>query len=174
MSLRRKAPKNLRHFAIQTTGMKTNQLAPLFVETIPDIVDDGVLYVSMSLASVIHRCACGCGQEVVTPLSPTDWQLYFDGENVSLEPSIGNWGFPCRSHYWIRGGKVRWSGSMSDTDIESGRTRDQRKKMRFYGGKTANPGILSQVRSQDQTKAGAKGSRLRDVWGRFVKRGKSS
>ena len=153
--------------------MKTNQLASLFVETIPDIVDDGVLYISMSLSSAIHRCACGCGQEVVTPLSPTDWQLYFDGENVSLEPSIGNWAFNCRSHYWIRAGKVRWSGSMSDTDIESGRMRDQRKKMRFYDGKTVDPGILPQVRCEDRAKAGAKGSRLRNIWGRFVKRGKS-
>jgi len=34
---------------------------------------------------------------VVTPLSPTGWSLIFDGETVSLYPSIGNWNFPCRS-----------------------------------------------------------------------------
>jgi hypothetical protein len=108
--------------------MRFTQLSPHFVETIPEAVEPGVLYVSMSLASAIHLCACGCGQEVITPLSPTDWKLYFDGENVSLEPSIGNWSFPCRSHYWIRGGKVRWSGSMSaprsreaDSAISNGR-----------------------------------------------------
>ncbi len=72
--------------------MRTVVLKPLFVESLPNLIDDGILYVSMSFASAVHRCACGCGQEVVTPLSPTDWQLHFDGENVSLEPSVGNWG----------------------------------------------------------------------------------
>jgi hypothetical protein len=35
------------------------------------------------------------------PISPADWQLAYDGDTVSLTPSIGNWGFPRRSHYWI-------------------------------------------------------------------------
>ena len=112
--------------------MRFTQLTLCFAETIPETVEPGVLYVSMSLASAIHLCACGCGQEVITPLSPTDWKLYFDGENVSLEPSIGNWGFSCRSHYWIRGGKVRWAGSMSAPEIEGGRVRDQQRKSDYY------------------------------------------
>ena len=37
------------------------------------------------------RCCCGCGEEVVTPFSPAQWQMSFDGEAVSLHPSIGNW-----------------------------------------------------------------------------------
>jgi hypothetical protein len=52
------------------------------------------------------KCACGCGKEVVTPLSATDWKLIFDGKTVSLDPSIGNWGFPCRSHYWVRNNRM--------------------------------------------------------------------
>jgi hypothetical protein len=112
--------------------MKTKTLTPRFVESIPDVIDDGVLYVSMGFASAMHRCACGCGEEVVTPLSPTGWQLYFDGENVSLKPSIGNWGFRCRSHYWIRAGKIRWSNSMSESfklpHCSGHRRRRQRRK----------------------------------------------
>ena len=84
-------------------------LKHMFVEFIPDRLESGALYVSMAFATVAHRCCCGCGSEVVTPLSPTDWKLIFDGESVSLEPSIGNWSFPCQSHYWITGGKIRWS-----------------------------------------------------------------
>ena len=114
--------------------MKAIRLAPQFVEAIPENLEFGVLYVSMTYATAIHQCACGCGREVVTPFSPTDWKLSFDGENVTLEPSIGNWNFPCRSHYWIRGGKVRWAGSMSQRLIDEGRTRDRALKANYYGG----------------------------------------
>ncbi len=79
-----------------------------FVEFIPDELEDGILYISIIYATVLHKCGCGCGNEVVTPLSPSDWQLTFDGEAISLFPSIGNWSFPCRSHYWIRKNKVVW------------------------------------------------------------------
>ena len=78
-----------------------------FVEFVPERLVDDTLYVSISYATAAHRCCCGCGREVVTPLSPTDWQLTFDGETVSLYPSIGNWNFACRSHYWIENNGVR-------------------------------------------------------------------
>jgi hypothetical protein len=103
-----------------------------FVEFVPDALEDGVLYVSMTYSTAVHKCACGCGQEVVTPLSPTDWQLSFNGEAVSLEPSIGNWSFPCRSHYYIRLGAVRWAGNMSDAEIRRGRAVDRVAKAEYY------------------------------------------
>jgi len=80
-----------------------------FVEYIPMTLEEGVLYVSMEVGTVIHKCVCGCGREVVTPLSPTDWNLTFDGESISLYPSIGNWNFECKSHYWIQNNKVKWA-----------------------------------------------------------------
>ena len=73
-----------------------------FVEYIPRELKDGVVYVSIPFATVIHKCCCGCGQQVVTPLSPSQWTLSFDGKSISLHPSIGNWNFPCKSHYWIK------------------------------------------------------------------------
>jgi hypothetical protein len=112
--------------------MKVSHFNPQFVESIPEALAPGVLYVSMSLASAIHLCACGCEQEVITPLSPTDWKLCFDGENVSLDPSIGNWSFPCRSHYWIRKGRVRWSISWSAEEIADGRSHDREHKNTYY------------------------------------------
>ena len=59
----------------------------LFVKHVPERLKEGILYVSMEYATVVHSCLCGCGNEVVTPLSPTDWQLGFDGASVSLRPS---------------------------------------------------------------------------------------
>ncbi len=140
--------------------MKAMVLKPLFVESFPDLIDDGVLYVSMSFASAVHLCACGCGQEVVTPLSPTDWQLHFDGETVSLEPSVGNWGFQCRSHYWIRGGRVRWSGAMSEAEIGGGRSRDARRKTTFYESRLPRPQIIPDIDAKESSCRASRFQRL--------------
>ena len=48
-----------------------------FVEFIPDVIEDWKIYVSIDYATAVHKCCCGCGKEVVTPLSPTDWKLIF-------------------------------------------------------------------------------------------------
>jgi hypothetical protein len=106
-------------------------LAPVFVVSFPDRLEAGKLYVSMEFASVAHLCACGCGAEVVTPLSPTDWRLSFDGIGITLDPSIGNWRLPCRSHYLIRKNEVVWVGDMSAEHIEHGRRRDRLAKHRY-------------------------------------------
>jgi hypothetical protein len=140
-------------------------LAPRFVETIPENLEFGVLYVSMTYATAIHQCACGCGREVVTPFSPTDWKLYFDGDNLTLEPSIGNWSFPCRSHYWIRGGKVRWAGSMSQHQIDEGRTRDRSLKTNYYGG-DAHP-IVTDIAGVEVTATDSPIPSERKRWGAF-------
>ena len=94
-----------------------------FVDVIPDELLDGHLYVCMAHATVVHRCCCGCGAEVVTPLSPDDWELTFDGETISLSPSIGNWSFACRSHYWIRNGRVVWARTWSEREVAAARSR---------------------------------------------------
>ena len=51
-----------------------------FVEYIPAHLDEGVLYVSLPFGTVVHRCACGCGEEVVTPLGPAEWRLTYRRE----------------------------------------------------------------------------------------------
>lgn len=105
-----------------------------FVEFIPQELREGVLYVCIPFATAVHRCCCGCGREVVTPLSPTDWKLTFDGVSVSLHPSVGNWSFPCRSHYWIEHNRVYWAGTWSQAQVDAGRAADARAKARYYGG----------------------------------------
>jgi hypothetical protein len=104
-----------------------------FVEVIPDVLADAVLYISIAHATAVHRCCCGCGREVVTPLTRTDWKLIFDGETVSLYPSVGNWNFPCRSHYWITRNCIEWAEDWSDWQIAAATEKDQRQKERHYG-----------------------------------------
>lgn len=96
-----------------------------FVESVPANMEPGVLYVSVTYATVIHLCACGCGEEVVTPLSPAEWQLTFDGRSVSLLPSVGNWSLPCRSHYWVKKNEAVWAPTWTPAEIAAGQTHDR-------------------------------------------------
>ncbi len=87
---------------------KIDTLQPLECEFIPDALEPGVLYISCRYETAIHLCACGCGREVVMPLSL--WSLTENqNDEVTLSPSIGNWGFPCKSHYWIINNGVVWA-----------------------------------------------------------------
>lgn len=88
--------------------MRIHQIEHLFVDYIPDALDDGVLYVSIPFATATHKCFCGCGWEVTTPIAPNAWELTFNGRSVSLAPSVGSRNLKCRSHYWIRKNKVVW------------------------------------------------------------------
>lgn len=112
--------------------MKTERFRSEFVQFVPDVLEEGVLYVSMRYRTVSHLCPCGCRQEVPLSISPTAWKLTYDGE-ITLNPSVGNWSFSCRSHYFIRGGKVCWAGEMSDAEIKSGRAFVATQKEKFYG-----------------------------------------
>jgi len=101
-----------------------------FVEYVPDVIEEGILYISLPYATAIHKCICGCGNEVVTPLSPKDWQLTFDGKAVSLSPSIGNWNFACQSHYWIRNNRIEHSDSCGKTNYRN--QKEKCNKSFFY------------------------------------------
>ena len=112
--------------------MKRQTITHEFVEFIPEQPEEGIVYVTIEYATAVHRCCCGCGSEVVTNFSPTDWKLIFDGETISLDPSIGNWSFPCQSHYFIRQNKVVWAAKLSPGEIAAGRERDQARKDAYF------------------------------------------
>ena len=112
--------------------MRYTQLKHQFVINLPARLELGVLYISIEYATVAHLCCCGCGVEVVTPLSPTDWKMTFDGETVSLWPSIGNWNERCRSHYVIERSRVISALPWSDRRIEAEGQRDRAAKERYY------------------------------------------
>lgn len=104
-----------------------------FVRSVPRELAPGILYVSMDYATAVHSCCCGCGEQVVTPLSPTDWKMIYDGASVSLMPSIGNWQLPCRSHYVIRQGRVIEAEPWSAAQVAAERRRDKAAKANFFG-----------------------------------------
>jgi hypothetical protein len=129
-----------------------------FVEFIPRELEANTIYVSIAYATAIHSCCCGCGNRVVTPISPTDWKFIFDGRSISLEPSIGNWSFPCRSHYWIRNNRVVWSDEWSNAEVDAVRKKDARATEAYFekrkDGKTK--GSLSTRKTQKPGKRSLK------------------
>lgn len=110
-----------------------------FVEFIPKEREPGVIYISIPYATAVHDCFCGCKTKVVTPISPTGWQLFYDGESISFYPSVGNWAFACRSHYWIKHGWVVWAGDMSPGEIAAGRAQDRALRDTYSGSPEAGP-----------------------------------
>lgn len=132
-----------------------------FVQYVPEHLEPDVLYLALEFGTVVHACCCGCGTEIVTPLSPTDWKLTYDGESVSLHPSIGNWGLPCRSHYWITNSNVRWAPTWTPEQITAGRSTDRDAKAIHYA--TSKPGDVAQSRWQ----------RFRRWWAAFGKGGRA-
>lgn len=109
-----------------------------FIEFMPDIIEDGILYISLDYGTIIHNCVCGCGNEVNTPLSPTDWKMIYNGESVTLKPSIGNWSFECKSHYWITNNKIVWSDKWSDDTIRKVRKIENSDREEYYRNKNSS------------------------------------
>jgi len=81
--------------------LKKVEIKPVFVEFIPEKMEQGILYISKEYKCANHLCLCGCGNQTVTPLHDKGWTLIEDGNKVSLTPSIGNYQFDCQSHYII-------------------------------------------------------------------------
>lgn len=102
------------------------------VRTMPTVLEPGVLYVSDEFGTAAHLCACGCGSKIRTPLGPTEWSVQDMPEGPTLYPSVGNWQKPCRSHYFIIGGDIRWAGEMSEEKILAGRAAEQRRREDYY------------------------------------------
>ena len=118
--------------------MRLKEIRPEFVEFIPRQLEDGVLYISERYQTASHKCACGCEEKVVTPLSSAEWQLSRSGSTVSLYPSIGNWNYSCRSHYWIRNNRIQWAGQMTKRQIAQVQRKDRADEERHILAQNAN------------------------------------
>ena len=41
----------------------------VFVEHIPEQLEEGVLYVAPHFECAVHKCMCGCGEIICTPIT---------------------------------------------------------------------------------------------------------
>ena len=111
--------------------MKIQRIKPLDVEQFPVVLEEGVLYISEPCELAAHKCCCGCGEDVITPLNPARWRIVRSGEVVSLIPSVGNWKFACRSHYWIRSNQVIQSFDLTDDEVAEVFEEDRQDRDRY-------------------------------------------
>lgn len=90
--------------------MKVSEIKPMYVEFMPDELEEGVLYISERFELAMHLCACGCGEKTVTPIGSGRWVVTKVNEQISLRPSIGNWSgeSPYHAHYYITNNKIEW------------------------------------------------------------------
>lgn len=90
--------------------MKRETYETQFVEYMPEELVEGVLYLAPHFGSALHKCMCGCGEVVSTPLGEGGWSYNYNEIHnaASLHPSIGNYQQKCKSHYFLKNGKVQW------------------------------------------------------------------
>ena len=112
---------------------RLGEITPEFVDEIPSAPEHGILYLSCRYRAAVHLCACGCGAKISTPLHPTGWRLSYNGESVSLNPSVGNWSEKCQSHYVIRNNKIIWADRLPKDQIQRIREERQHELEEYYG-----------------------------------------
>ena len=88
--------------------MKTTkrvEIEPIYTETLPDVseMEENKIYISKKYNCTGHRCFCGCGLLTILPIGKKHgWTLTEqDNGQVSFHPSVGNYQYPCKSHYII-------------------------------------------------------------------------
>lgn len=141
--------------------MKTKEIKPEYVEYIPEKIEEGVLYISQRYRTAVHMCCCGCGQEVVTPLSPAEWSVKCNGGLVSMWPSIGNWSYLCHSHYVIRDNRVLEAMKLTEQQIkwikakDSADRTDQIRRTNYAKVKSAlDQNLYAKITSTHELKQG--------------------
>jgi hypothetical protein len=90
--------------------IKTVDIEPIFIELIPEKLEENKIYISEEYKTAIHNCLCGCGEKTITPLGGGKfWELIkHNNGKISLIGSIGNYCFPCKSHYIITNNKANF------------------------------------------------------------------
>jgi hypothetical protein len=104
----------------------------LEVNYIPTELDPGILYVSKKYGVAGHLCPCGCGNKIMTPLGKIEWHLTIRKGEPTLDPSLGNWQLPCKSHYWIINGEIEWSYQWSEEQIKAEHNKEEARRKLYF------------------------------------------
>ena len=139
-------------------------LRPEFVEYMPEEIKEEILYISIPFGTMIHKCGCRCGEEVVTPLGPAEWKFTYDGKTVSVYPSVGNWNFTCRSHYWIDRSQVRWARPFTMEEVWAARGKTKEYRRQYYARDEKKDSKVSELRTKQQNRIKEK---LTKLWRRI-------
>lgn len=106
-------------------------IVPKFVSRVPPEIEEGIIYISTEVNTAVHLCPCGCKTEIITPIDPSEWKFTYDGETISLYPSVGVWGAECKSHYWIKRNHIEWARTYMEIEIEEVRKSEDSKRKEY-------------------------------------------
>lgn len=90
--------------------VKQVEITPVFVKEMPELWEQGKVYICEEYNTSAHLCLCGCGQKTVMPLGGGQWWTLVKEANgtVSFIGSVGNYNFECKSHYIITKNKANF------------------------------------------------------------------
>jgi hypothetical protein len=82
------------------------------VDRIPKQMEERVVYHTEEFELAGLLCACGCGHRI-TLIVPDSHRVWDEGGYATIQPSVGVFDAPCKSHYVIRAGNVQWLTAFS-------------------------------------------------------------
>ena len=89
----------------------------VYSEDVPDTIDEGILYLIGTdnyYWQAIMKCPCGCNNNLhMNMIEDYDpyWTYKISSENkISLSPSVDRM-IGCKSHFFLRNGKIIWAMS---------------------------------------------------------------
>lgn len=85
------------------------------VDRIPRQIDEGIVYHTEEFELAGLLCACGCGHRI-TLLVPDSHKVLDDDGYATIHPSVGVLDAPCKSHFIVHRGNVRWFPPFGDAD----------------------------------------------------------
>lgn len=118
----------------------------VYVHYVPPQLEPGILYVSKEFEVAAHLCPCHCNNKIVTPLGKTEWLFQERKGKATLYPSLGNWQLPCRSHYWITGGKIVWSYQFTEKEIQEVYAGEKAQREAYYSQKASKKKLKSAIK----------------------------
>ena len=116
---------------------KAQEIRPRFVESIPPgRPPAGEFLISIKYGMGVLRCPCGCGNTMDVNIEPHRWSIKWDGEHISVCPSISSDWMGCRSHYWVRRNRIVWGYPISRTAEEKKEKEEAKARERIYKPKS--------------------------------------
>ncbi|MGP2715699.1 DUF6527 family protein [Serratia marcescens] len=125
--------------------MKTFTIKLVEVDSMPRELEPNILYYSERFGTASHLCACGCGAKIRTPIDVNEWSIVKTEQGPTLHPSVGNWQKECKSHYYIRKGKIVWCGAWTEKQIQEGRYREQQARIDHYNRIYSKQSVLNKI-----------------------------
>ena len=58
--------------------------------------------------------------------------MKYDGQSITLRPSIGNFNINCKSHYFITENRVEWLNNINYTEKVENKLNTMQKVIRFF------------------------------------------